>query len=70
MIQARTDEYAFTYNYATELGSFTNPILLTDAETYNKSIVSNETRHFRMISDISFNVSDEVSKTYMLLLKT
>lgn len=64
LIQARTDEYAFTYNYATELGSFTNPILLTDAETYNKSIVSNETRHFRMISDISFNVSDEVSKTY------
>lgn len=64
MIQGKTDEYAFTYNYATPLGTVTNPILIDTAEAYNKSIQDqNETRYYRFISDISFTRGDEVGTT-------
>jgi len=64
MIQGKTDEYAFTYNYATPLGTVTNPILIDSAEAYNKSIQDqSETRYYRFISDISFTRGDEVGTT-------
>lgn len=73
LIQDQTEQYAFTYNYATPIGTVTNPMLIDSSETFNKSVLTNktvgETRNFRIINDISYNIGDEISNTNNAIFK-
>lgn len=73
LIQDQTEQYAFTYNYATPIGTVTNPMLIDSSETFNKSVLTNktvgETRSFRIINDISYNIGDEISNTNNAIFK-
>lgn len=73
LIQDQTEQYAFTYNYATPLGTVTNPILIDSSATFNKSVLTNksigETRNYRIIKDVSYNIGDEVSSTNNAIFK-